>query len=117
MIVLLTLVAILHGIGLGHGAHESAPWRRLDLWVGFLSVVLPAWTAAIHVRLSLDDHERLAERAKHMAEVLDSLGKELTHVETLDDLRATIAEAERVMELETMEWAESLGDRRPEFTG
>ena len=118
MIVLLGVVAIFHGAGLGHGdAHGGHSWIRWDLVFGFLSVALPAWAAALHVMLSLDDHERLAERATHMADLLEGLSDELEHVEALNALRETIVEAERVMELETAEWAESLGDRKPEFTG
>jgi hypothetical protein len=116
MIAALTLVAALHACGVGH-ADTPGALIRIDRWVGFASVALPAWAAAFHVMLSLDDHERLAERSTHMAHLLEGLEDQLEHVDTLEQLRATVREAERVMDLESAEWAGSLMDRKPEFTG
>jgi hypothetical protein len=112
-------VAALHAAGIGHGESHAgeSPFVRLDLWVSFATVALPAWAAAFHVMLSLDDHERLAERSAQMAQLLKGLAEELQHVESVEQLQAHVAEAERIMDLESAEWAESLGDRKPEFTG
>jgi hypothetical protein len=119
MIAALTLVAALHAFGVGHTEVEDG-WPlllRLDLWIAFATVALPAWAAAFHVMLSLDDHERLAERSALMAPLLHGLAEQLDRVESVAELRECVAEAERIMDLESREWAESLVDRKPEFTG
>ena len=118
MIVALALVALLHGLGFGHEHHEAvSPWQRVDLWIGFATVALPAWAAAFHAASSLDDHERLAERSRHMATLLTGLGRQLDDANTVEELVQRVGEAEQIMDLESAEWAESLVDRRPEFTG
>jgi hypothetical protein len=85
--------------------------------VAFATVALPAWAAAFHVVLSLDDHERLAQRSALMESLLGGLADELEHIESQNQLRECVSEAERILDLESAEWAESLIDRRPEFTG
>jgi hypothetical protein len=117
MIVLLAGVALIHGVGFGHGVHATVSWDRIDLWIGVATVALPAWAAAFHVASSLDDHERLAERSAQMASLLDGLARQLDNADTVDELVQRVEEAERIMDLESAEWAESLMDRRPEFTG
>ena len=118
MIGALVLVAALHAFGAGHGGHDAgSPFARIDLWVAFATVALPAWAAAFHVMQSLDDHERLAERSALMASLLHGLADQLANVESLNYLRDCVSEAERILDLESAEWAESLIDRRPEFTG
>jgi len=118
MIGVLALVALLHAIGFGHGSHEAGSLlMRFDLMISLATVSLPAWAAAFHVISSLDDHERLAERSKEMAGLLRGLAREFTEATTLDELQAAVGKAERIMDLETAEWAESLVDRKPEFTG
>lgn len=118
MIGALTLAAALHALGVGHGADDGAsPFAQIHLWVAFATVALPAWAAAFHVMLSLDDHERLAERSSHMASLLIGLADELRVIESASHLRDCVSEAERILDLESAEWAESLIDRRPEFTG
>jgi hypothetical protein len=118
MIALLAVVAVMHGRGWGHGDHQDAsPWTRLDLWIGFATVALPAWAAAFHAASSLDDHERLADRSTQMASLLTGLGRRLDEADSVDELVQRVDEAERIMDLESAEWAESLIDRRPEFTG
>src|SRR5262245_59957266 len=59
MIIVLTMVAAAHALGVGHAKESAGRLGRLDLWVSFASIALPAWAAAIHVMLSLDDPERL----------------------------------------------------------
>jgi len=118
MIGALALVAALHALGVGHGGHDTAsPFARIDLWVAFATVALPAWAAAFHVVLSLDDHERLAERSALMASLLRGLAAELGDLQSPSQLQDCVSEAERILDLESAEWAESLIDRRPEFTG
>jgi hypothetical protein len=118
MIGLLALVAIAHALGVGHEAVESAsPFSRIDLWLAFLTVSLPAWAAGFHVLLSLDDHERFAERSSLMASLLNGLSDELAQIDSRSQLLQSVSEADRILDLESAEWAESLIDRRPEFTG
>jgi hypothetical protein len=118
MIASLAVVAVLHGFGFGHGEHHAeSPWTRIDLWIGFATVALPAWAAAFHVASSLDDHERLAERSRHMVSLLTGLARRLDDADTVEELVQRGEEAERIMDLESAEWAESLVNRRPEFTG
>lgn len=118
-IVMLAIVAILHASGVGHGgAHlGQSVFTRVDLWVALATVALPAWAAALHVMLSLDDHERLAERSALMASLLRGLAEQLEQADTLAHLRECVADAERILDLESREWAESLAGRKPEFTG
>jgi hypothetical protein len=52
-----------------------------------------------------------------MAPLLLGLADQIEHVDTPAALRECVSEVERVMDLESAEWAESLTDRRPEFTG
>ena len=49
MIVALALVAAAHAFGVGHGTehHAAALLARLDLWVAFATISLPAWAAAL----------------------------------------------------------------------
>jgi hypothetical protein len=118
MIMALALVAILHGVGFGHGVHESvSPLARMDLWVAFATVSLPAWAAALHVILGLDHHEQLAERSSLMAPLLRGLAERVACASSLAHLCECVADAERIMDLESREWAGSLVGQRPEFTG
>lgn len=118
LIAAIALVAVLHALGTGHVAEDTpVSWHRLDLWVAFATIALPAWTAAVHVMLSLDDHERLAERSAHMAPLLIELAGNLDGVQNAVQLEQCVGEAERILDLESAEWAESLADRKPEFTG
>jgi hypothetical protein len=117
LILIIALVAAFHAIGVGHAApDDGSPFVRWDLWIAFATVALPAWAAASHVMSSLDDHERMAKRSTRMASLLDALAGQLKDVRTADQLNACVNEAERVLELESTEWAESLAGRRPEFT-
>lgn len=119
MIGALVAVAALHALGAGHSPdHDAVPLlSRLDLWVAFGTVALPAWAAAFHVMLSLDDHERLRERSRLMAGLLDGIADRLARVGSVKELEDCVNEAERILDLESAEFAESLIDRRPEFTG
>jgi hypothetical protein len=117
MLGLLALIAVLHGFEIGHAEHKEVSWDRVDLWLGVATVALPAWAAAFHVATSLDDHERLAERSHHMHSRLTDLSDQLDGADTVEELVQRVEEAERIMDLESAEWAESLMARRPEFTG
>jgi hypothetical protein len=118
MIVALMAVALLHGLGVGHhGSDTAASLARVDLWIAFATIALPAWTAAFHVMLTLEDGERRADRSEQMATLLHGLADRLDTADSLAQFRECVAEAERIMDVESREWAESLVDRKPEFTG
>jgi hypothetical protein len=113
----LVVIAGLHAVGVGHGHESAASLTRIDQWIGFATVALPAWAAAVHVMSSLDDHKRLAERSTLMASLLRGLADRLEGVGGVSELHEAVTEAERILDLVSAEWAESLMDRRPEFTG
>lgn len=115
----LVVVALLHAFGVGHGRDHSeiSPFFRLDLWVAFATISLPAWAAAFHVMSSLDDHERQALTSSQMVPLLRALAQQVARAPGIPHLRQQLAEVERILDLETGEWAESLVDRKPEFTG
>lgn len=115
MIAALVVIAGLHALGIGHGHDTSA--SQFERWVGFATIALPAWAAAFHVMFSLDDHERMAERSALMAILLDGVADQLARADSIVDLQNCVRQAERILDLEAAEWAESLTDRRPEFTG
>jgi len=120
LIGVIVAVALLHAFGIGH-SHEPhdhvSAFLRFDLWVAFATVALPAWAAALHALSSMEDHERLAARSKRMVGLLDDLAARVREADSLRQLKALVAEAEWLFDLETREWAESLSDRLPEFTG
>jgi hypothetical protein len=115
--VLVLAVALAHALGVGHDAPASVTgvWRW-DLRLAFLTVVLPAWAGALHVMWTLDDHGRFADRSERMAKLLEGLADRFDTAQEADDVRARVEEAERILDLESADWAESLTDRRPEFT-
>lgn len=118
VIIALSIVAILHATGVGHTEAEAAiSAARLDLWLALATVAVPAWAAALHVMLSIDDHQRLAERSARMSELLRGLASRLDRVNDAAELRACVDGAEQILDLESAEWAESMIDRKPEFTG
>lgn len=120
LIGVIVAVALLHALGIGH-SHEPhghvSVFFRFDLWVAFATVALPAWAAALHALSSMEDHERLAARSKRMAALLNDLAARVRSATSLSQLKKLVAEAEWLFDLETREWAESLSDRLPEFTG
>jgi hypothetical protein len=120
MIGLIMLVAILHALGVGHDAHhhvEGSPFARIDLWIAWATVVLPAWAAALHALASAEDHERLAKRSARMVPLLNGLADRIGRVTSRSELESCVDEAETLLDLENQEWSESLSERKPEFTG
>lgn len=122
VIVLIMLVSILHANGVGH-AHEGESHHsgsllgRIDLWIAFFTAVLPAWGAMIHTLSTSEDHERLAERSRRMIPLLNGLAERTRAAGSQSELQACVFDAERLFDLESQEWAESLADRRPEVSG
>jgi hypothetical protein len=52
-----------------------------------------------------------------MAPLLRGLADQVSRAPGLAPLQQHLAHVERILDLETGEWAESLVDRKPEFTG
>jgi hypothetical protein len=119
VVMLIFAAAVLHGLGVGHGHHseEQSLLARADVWVGWATIVLPAWAAALHALSSTQDHERLASRSLHMAPMLERLAGRMQAASSLAELQQLVIETEALLDLETQEWAESISERRPEFTG
>ena len=108
-------MAVMHLAGVGHpyGEHAAARIHRLDLWITFLAIALPAWGAAIHAITTQLELERVAVRSKKMASVLGVLVERATEAETLEELRKIVAEAQQLMGTENHEWWILLSFRSP----
>jgi len=117
-IVAVVAVAALHALGIGHSDEPHPPsLARVDLWIGFLAVVLPAWGAAYHAVEALDDHPRIAERSGRMASLLRGVAQRLGAAPDLASVNELVAEARRIIELEGQDFAESLRARAPQYHG
>ncbi len=125
IIALIVVVSVMHATGVGHGHEDDthdphqagALFGRIDLWIALLTGVLPAWGAMIHAVSTSDDHERLAERSSRMVPLLHGVAKRIGAAESREELQTYVMEAERLFDLESQEWAESLADRKPEVNG
>jgi hypothetical protein len=106
------LLAVLHGLGVGHGATgEWAGRPLLGLALACLAVVLPAWGATVYAIDTLLERERIAARSRRMATVLKALAGRAAQAPSLGELREAVARAEEVMATEVHEWAVSLSFR------
>jgi hypothetical protein len=119
LVGLIILISVVHALGIGHQHHASAGnlLARIDLWIALATVALPAWAAALHALSTSEDDERLTSRSQHMAPLLDALADRMQRVDTQLELAACVREAEALLDLESHEWAESLSERKPEFSG
>jgi hypothetical protein len=99
------LMAALHFLGVGH-APESHDLNvaRLDLWVTFLALVLPVWAAAVHAVTSQLELERVAERSRRMARVLEPVLHRAAGASGFDELRRVSLQAAALMTMENREW-------------
>jgi hypothetical protein len=115
LFVLTLILAIGHLIGVGH-PHDAPPVggiTRLDLWITFGAIVLPAWGGAIHAITTQLELERVAARSKRMAQVLGVLIERAQEAQTIETLRAVVAEAQQLMRTENHEWWILLSFRQP----
>jgi hypothetical protein len=121
VIGLIVVVSILHARGVGHDAHDpdhaGSRFGQIPLWIALLTGALPAWGAMIHAVSTSDDHERLAERSGRMVPLLNGLAQRIRAARCREELQTYVTEAERLFDLESQEWAESLADRKPEVNG
>ena len=118
-IAAILVIATAHALGLGHGAAATAatPFERLDLWIAFLTLLVPAWGAAFQVVDAIEDHPRMAERAGRMVALLRGLAEQLRDVQSAVALRQRVSDARRIIELESHEHAESMRGRHVGFHG
>lgn len=106
-------VAAAHAFGVGHGEHVIA-FSRLDLWIAFLTISIPAWGGAFQVIDSMEDHPRMQERAELMASGLFGVRERIAESCTLSELAQRVREARRIIELESEDHAGSMRNRAPE---
>jgi hypothetical protein len=108
------LMAVLHLADVGHPLDNAAvSLLRIDLWITFLALVLPAWAGAIHAVTSQLELERLAERSTQMVRVLDQAVDRAKSTRSIEDLRDVCEEAGALMAHETHEWWVLLSFQRP----
>jgi hypothetical protein len=98
-------------------ATAATPFERLDLWIAFLTLLVPAWGAAFQVVDAIEDHPRMAERAERMVALLRGLAEQLRDVQSAVALRQLVSDARRIIELESHEHAESMRGRHVGFHG
>ena len=115
LFVLTLIMAVLHFAGVGHaeGDHHAAGVMRPDAWITFFAIVLPVWGAAMHAITNQLELERIGERSKRMARVLDLLIERAEETESADELRDVVAEGLQVMGTENYEWWILLSFRQP----
>lgn len=119
LVGLIILTSVVHALGIGHEHHATgvSPFARIDLWIAWATVALPAWAAALHALSTSEDFERLGARSHRMAPLLNALADRMQRAGTRSELSAALREAESLLDLESHEWAESLSERKPEFSG
>lgn len=116
VLFLLTLVmALLHFLGVGHDDHHHAATdlQRVDVWITFFAIVLPAWGAAIHAITNQLELERIAARSQRMSALLSIVIERARKAESLEELREVVSEGQRVMGTENHEWWILLSFRQP----
>ena len=99
------LMAGLHlaGVGHPHGMPDEG-WLRIDLWISFLAIVLPAWAGAVHAASSQLELERLAQRSEQMARALERLVHRAQRATSLEELREVCRYSADLMADENHEW-------------
>jgi hypothetical protein len=99
------LMAGLHLAGVGHPhGMPGQDWLRIDLWISFLAIVLPAWAGAVHAATSQLELERLAQRSEQMARALDRLVHRAERARSIEELREVCRYAAELMADENHEW-------------
>jgi hypothetical protein len=98
------LMATLHLLGVGHADASATPVRRVDLWITFLALVLPAWAASVHAVTGQLELDRIAVRSERMATMLRLLARRAAQAESLPALGDVASDAAKLMGQETREW-------------
>jgi hypothetical protein len=78
-----------------------------------LTIVLPAWAAAVHGISDLFEWERIGKRSERMAEILHDNARAAEEAASVETLSVIADQAESIMAIENYEWLVSLGFRRP----
>ena len=89
--------------------------KNPNQWFQFLSIVLPAWGAAVLAISKQMEYERIASRSAEMVRVLSPLIKRAEQSTTVPELRVVVQEAAQVMALENYEWCILLSFDPPEL--
>ncbi len=114
----ISLVACAHAAGMGHfDGYVKPALDRIDLWVSFFTIVLPAWGAAYQAVISLSDSPRLAERSEQMVSLLEGAEQRVRAAKTPEELDVAVDEANGLIQLEVSEWATSMRTRTSHFHG
>lgn len=90
------LVAILHTTGVGSANQEA--------WWVLLSISLPVVAAALHAMSDQREYRRHADRYGRTAMRLETLRPRMEAAATLDEVRATALETERLLREEASDW-------------
>jgi hypothetical protein len=98
------VMAVLHMMGVGHAEAAVPRIGRVDLWITFLALVLPVWAGAVHALTSQLELERIAERSRRMAPVLEGVVYRAERARTSDELARIADEAAELMTIENHEW-------------
>jgi hypothetical protein len=93
-----------------HGEHGgSEGW--LSLLIMAAAILMPAWGAAVHAINTLSENEKIAERSRQMAQILNGIALRAEQATTIDELREEIRRVEDVMAAECNDWWVTLGFR------
>jgi hypothetical protein len=115
------LMALLHLLGVGHGAageHDAGHgFGLVGKLITALAIALPAWGATIHAVNTLLERERISIRSAQMAKVLKQVVHHAEQARTPEELSAVIRQAEEIMLMENHEWWVSLSFRPPVLPG
>jgi hypothetical protein len=112
-LTLILAIGHLAGVGHPHNAPPVGGITRLDLWITFGAIVLPAWGGAIHAITTQLELERVAVRSKRIASALGVLIEGAQEAQTIESLRGVVAEAQQLMGSENHEWWILLSFRQP----
>lgn len=103
-----TLVAAtLHLMGVGYDGQGD----HLAHVITVLSVLLPAWGAAVHAISSMLDHHRLGHRSEQMADLLEGIAQAVENAPSAAVVEAEVRRAAVAMSAENHEWLVSLAFR------
>ncbi len=100
-----------------HGAPpQAAPiaWRRIDLWIVALAILMPLSAGALHgISWYLDD-DRVARRSEQIAHALGEMHAQAEQCRTRPELDRLLAGASNIMAAELYDWLVETSFRRPE---
>jgi len=102
-VILVVVVAAVHASG--RIDEESS----LSMWLSLLTVVIPAWGAAIAGVSELKEHRHYKERSSRMTSSLAGVAKTMEKAETPDDLAKATLRTDAVMRQDAEGWMGVMG--------